>query len=77
MRGILIIAIISVLLGSCVSTPISSNVDPCQMDIRHPDILRCLQRKAVENYNSKTYPDFEKSLCDCKKEFYRTTMFGE
>jgi hypothetical protein len=42
--------------------------DPCQLEIQHPDILRCLQEKALGGF---TLLDFESTLCDCKKQFVK------
>jgi hypothetical protein len=41
--------------------------DPCQLEIQHPDILKCLQDKIINN----TQSDFETDLCNCKKEFVK------
>jgi len=40
-------------------------IDPCELDIRHLDVLQCVKDK------SATLDNFETVLCECKKEFMK------
>jgi len=66
-----IISFLFIFLVSCSTSKIVTEMvqksDPCQLEIQHPDILKCLQDKIINN----TQSDFETDLCNCKKEFVK------
>ena len=76
MKHLIFVFVLCILVG-CSPTQKRYEIDPCQLEIKHPDILRCLERKAVEDYYGKTLPDYETALCDCKKEFFSNIKIGE
>jgi len=76
MRKIVCIFSLLVMI-SCSSTQRRYEVDPCQLDIKHPDILKCLERKAIDDYTGKIIPSYDTALCECKKEFFKSIKIGE
>lgn len=67
-----LISLLFIFLVGCSTTKLINysiqKADPCQLEIQHPDILRCLQEKALDGF---TLLDFESTLCDCKKQFVK------
>jgi len=80
MSRLIIISFFVLLVGCSTSTIVSDIVrssDPCQIDIQHPDVLKCLQDSVLDNYDTDNKSDFETLLCNCKKEFIKKNFSEE